>query len=107
MVQLDFLRISPVFYIFSRSVPELVWAMMIIFILKPGILPGAIAFALHNFGILGKLWAEVIEDLDATRPIRNLASTGASKIEILFYGVLPIFLYQGFLRIFYTGGKSS
>src|SRR3954470_1843315 len=50
-----------IFYIFSRSVPELVWAMMIIFIFKPGILPGAIALALHNFGILGKLWAEVIE----------------------------------------------
>ena len=51
-------------YIFSRAIPELVWAMMIIFILKPGILPGAIALALHNFGILGKLCAEVIENLD-------------------------------------------
>lgn len=80
-----------IFYIFSRSVPELVWAMMIIFIFKPGILPGAIALALHNFGILGKLWAEAIEDMD-TRPIRNLASTGASKIQILFYGILPTVL---------------
>ena len=75
-------------YIFSRSVPELVWAMMIIFIFKPGLLPGAIALALHNFGILGKLWAEVIEDMDP-RPIRNLASSGASKIQIFFYGILP------------------
>ncbi|MFZ7945052.1 PhnE/PtxC family ABC transporter permease [Neobacillus sp. 19] len=77
-----------IFYIFSRSVPELVWAMMIIFIFKPGLLPGAIALALHNFGILGKLWAEVIEDMDS-RPIRNLATAGASKIETLFYGILP------------------
>ncbi|MEH7303328.1 PhnE/PtxC family ABC transporter permease [Neobacillus drentensis] len=76
-------------YIFSRSVPELVWAMMIIFIFKPGLLPGAIALALHNFGILGKLWAEVIEDMDP-RPIRNLASSGASKIQIFFYGILPM-----------------
>ncbi|MBM7653285.1 PhnE/PtxC family ABC transporter permease [Neobacillus cucumis] len=75
-------------YIFSRAVPELVWAMMIIFIFKPGLLPGAIALALHNFGILGKLWAEVIEDMDS-RPIRNLASAGASKIESFFYGILP------------------
>ncbi|WP_053366691.1 PhnE/PtxC family ABC transporter permease [Bacillus sp. FJAT-27245] len=75
-------------YIFSRAVPELVWAMMIVFILKPGLLPGAIALALHNFGILGKLWAEVIEDMD-TRPVRNLASAGASKWQSLFYGVLP------------------
>jgi phosphonate transport system permease protein len=77
-----------IIYIFSRSVPELVWAMMIIFIFKPGLLPGAIALALHNFGILGKLWAEAIEDMDP-RPIRNLASAGASKLEILFYGIIP------------------
>ncbi|MFP7298057.1 PhnE/PtxC family ABC transporter permease [Neobacillus niacini] len=88
------------FYIFSRSVPELVWAMMIIFIFKPGILPGALALALHNFGILGKLWAEVIEDMDP-RPIRNLAAAGASKIEILFYGILPIVLPRFLTYILY------
>ncbi|NWQ43820.1 ABC transporter permease subunit [Bacillus sp. EB106-08-02-XG196] len=88
------------FYIFSRSVPELVWAMMIIFIFKPGILPGALALALHNFGILGKLWAEVVEDMDP-RPIRNLASAGASKIEILFYGILPIVLPRFLTYILY------
>lgn len=87
-------------YIFSRSVPELVWAMMIIFIFKPGILPGALALALHNFGILGKLWAEVIEDMDP-RPIRNLATAGASKIEILFYGILPMVMPRFLTYILY------
>lgn len=87
-------------YIFSRSVPELVWAMMIIFILKPGILPGALALALHNFGILGKLWAEVIEDMDP-RPIRNLAASGASKIETLFYGILPIVMPRFLTYVLY------
>ena len=77
-----------VLYIFSRAIPELVWAMIIVFILKPGILPGAIALALHNFGILGKLCAEVIENMDE-RPVRNLASSGASKTQMLLYGVLP------------------
>ncbi|WML39826.1 ABC transporter permease subunit [Neobacillus sp. OS1-2] len=91
------IRIS---YIFSRSVPELVWAMMIIFIFKPGLLPGAIALALHNFGILGKLWAEVIEDMDP-RPIRNLAASGASKIETLFYGILPTVLPRFLTYILY------
>ncbi|MFJ7726272.1 PhnE/PtxC family ABC transporter permease [Neobacillus sp. NPDC097160] len=89
-----------IFYIFSRSVPELVWAMMIIFIFKPGLLPGAIALALHNFGILGKLWAEVIEDMDS-RPIRNLAASGASKIETLFYGILPTVLPRFLTYILY------
>ncbi|WP_246861173.1 ABC transporter permease subunit [Bacillus sp. REN3] len=87
-------------YVFSRAVPELVWAMLIIFIFKPGILPGAIALALHNFGILGKLCAEVIEDLDP-RPIRNLATCGASRLQILFYGILPSILPKFLTYILY------
>jgi ABC-type phosphate/phosphonate transport system permease subunit len=87
-------------YVFSRAVPELVWAMIIIFIFKPGILPGAIALALHNFGILGKLCAEVIEDLDA-RPVRNLASSGAGRVQILFYGILPSALPRFLTYILY------
>ncbi|CEG27372.1 phosphonate ABC transporter permease [Bacillus sp. B-jedd] len=87
-------------YIFSRAVPELVWAMLIVFILKPGLLPGAIALALHNFGILGKLWAEVIEDMDA-RPVRNLASAGASKWQSLFYGVIPAVMPKFLTYILY------
>jgi phosphonate transport system permease protein len=89
-----------IIYIFSRSVPELVWAMLIIFIFKPGLLPGAIALALHNFGILGKLWAEVIEDMDP-RPIRNLASSGASKLQILFYGIIPTVMPRFLTYILY------
>jgi ABC-type phosphate/phosphonate transport system permease subunit len=87
-------------YIFSRAVPELVWAMIIIFIFKPGILPGAIALALHNFGILGKLCAEVIEDQDS-RPVRNLASSGAGRVQILLYGVLPAALPRFLTYILY------
>lgn len=87
-------------YIFSRAIPELIWAMIIVFILKPGILPGAIALALHNFGILGKLCAEVIEDLDE-RPVRNLASCGASKSQMLLYGVLPAVMPQFLTYILY------
>mgnify|MGYP005828370163 FL=1 len=87
-------------YIFSRAIPELVWAMIVIFIFKPGILPGAIALALHNFGILGKLCAEVIEDTDS-RPIRNLASAGAGRAQILMYGVFPTVLPQFLTYILY------
>lgn len=87
-------------YIFSRAVPELVWAMIIIFIFKPGILPGAIALALHNFGILGKLFAEAIEDLDS-RPVRNLSSSGAGRFQLLVYGVLPTALPRFLTYILY------
>ena len=39
-------------YALSRSVPELIWAMLLVFIFAPGILPGALALAIHNSGIL-------------------------------------------------------
>lgn len=75
-------------YMIGRGVPELFWAMLIILVFNPGILPGAIALAIHNYGILGKLCSEVIEDLDP-RPIRSLRSSGANLTQILFYGILP------------------
>ncbi|MBO8172750.1 MAG: ABC transporter permease subunit [Bacillaceae bacterium] len=89
-----------ILYVFSRAVPELIWAMLIIFIFKPGILPGAVALALHNFGILGKLCAEVIEDLDM-RPIRSLASSGAGKTQILIYGIIPMVMPKFITYILY------
>jgi phosphonate transport system permease protein len=89
-------------YIFSRAVPELVWAMIIVFIFKPGILPGALALAIHNFGILGKLCAEVVEDVDL-RPIRNLASSGGSSSQILIYGVIPTVMPKFLSYILYRG----
>jgi ABC-type phosphate/phosphonate transport system permease subunit len=75
-------------YTLSRAIPELLWAMLIIFVLAPGILPGAIALAIHNWGILGKLSAEVVEGMD-TRPLRALRSAGAGRLQMLAYGVLP------------------
>lgn len=72
----------------SRGVPELVWAMIIIFFLSPGILPGALALAFHNYGIVGKLSAEVVENLDR-RPARALRAAGAGNVQMLLYGILP------------------
>lgn len=72
----------------SRSVPELIWAMLIVFILTPGTLAGALALAIHNYGIIGRLAAEVVEDMDQ-RPIRALRSSGASPLQILFYCIIP------------------
>ncbi len=80
-------------YVITRALPELVWAMIIIFIFSPGILPGAIALGLHNFGILGKLCAEVVEDLDL-RPARAVRSAGARTPQMLFYAILPAVLPQ-------------
>ena len=76
------------FFLVSRAIPELMWAMILVFILKPGILPGALALAIHNMGVLGKLCGEVIEDMNE-KPVQNLALSGAGKLQLLFYGILP------------------
>lgn len=87
-------------YVFSRAVPELLWAMLIVFVLTPGILPGALALGLHNFGILGKLCADVVEDLDP-RPVRALRAAGASTGQLLAYAVLPMALPQFLTYLLY------
>lgn len=87
-------------YALSRSVPELIWAMLLVFIFAPGILPGALALAIHNFGILGKLSAEVVEGLD-TRPARALRTSGAGWFQVIAYAILPAALPRFITYLFY------
>ena len=75
-------------FIFTRGIPELFWAMLIIFVLSPGVLAGAVALGIHNAGILGKLSSEIVEGLDL-RPLHALRSSGAGRFQVLAYGVLP------------------
>ncbi len=74
--------------LFTRAVPEPIWALIFLFVFFPGILPGAIALGIHNLGILGRLMAEVTENLDH-RPLRSLKALGASGSQVFLYGVLP------------------
>ena len=62
----------------TRAVPELIWAMVIIFFLSPGILPGAVALAVHNYGVVGRLSAEVVENLEPG-PARALRAAGREQ----------------------------
>ena len=77
-----------IFYTLTRAVPELVWAMLIVFFLSPGIIPGALALGVHNLGIVGRLTSEVVENLDPA-PARALRAAGASSPKVLLYGVFP------------------
>ena len=84
----------------TRAIPELVWALIIIFFLSPGILPGALALGLHNYGVLGKLSAEVVENLDP-RPTRALRAAGSSNFQMLLYGIIPQALPQFLTFVLY------
>lgn len=80
-------------WVLSRAVPELVWALILVLILPPGLLAGALALGIHNFGIVSKLCSEVVEDLDP-RPVRALRASGSGSMQALLYGVLPQALPQ-------------
>ncbi len=87
-------------FIFSRGIPELMLAMIIVFAFSPGILAGALALGIHNYGILGKLSAEVVEDLDP-RSARALRTSGSSVFQMLAYGILPQALPQFLTYLLY------
>ena len=71
-----------------RAIPEIVIALILIFIMGGGPVPAMIAIALHTIGALGKLFSEVVENVDR-RPIEGLSSVGASWTQRMWLGVLP------------------
>jgi phosphonate transport system permease protein len=71
-----------------RAIPEIVVALVLIFILGGGPVPAMIAIALHTTGALGKLFSEVSENADL-KPVEGLASAGASWSQSMWLGVLP------------------
>ncbi len=84
----------------ARAIPAPILALVILYGMFPGILPGALALAIHNFGILGRLMAEVNENLP-DGPLRALRSLGASSGGLIFYGILPANLARFVAYILY------
>lgn len=76
-----------------RTIPEMVWALIFVFLVGLGPFPGVLALGVHTGGVLGKLFGEVLENVDS-QPIESLQSTGASRLQILFYGIAPQVLPQ-------------
>jgi len=84
-------RLIPVFrrlLDIMRAVPEIVIALVLIFILGGGPVPAMIAIAIHTAGALGKMFSEVAENADL-KPVDGLASTGARWTQQMLLGVLP------------------
>nr|WP_323043110.1 phosphonate ABC transporter, permease protein PhnE [Gemmobacter sp.] len=72
----------------SRAIPEIVIALMLIYILGGGPVPAVAAIALHTAGALGKLFSEVAENADLG-PVEGLSSTGATWGQQMWLGILP------------------
>lgn len=84
----------------ARAIPAPILALVILYGMFPGLLPGALALAIHNFGILGRLMAEVNENLPDA-PVRGLRSLGATPVALIFYGILPSNLSRFLAYILY------
>jgi phosphonate transport system permease protein len=71
-----------------RSVPDLVWALLFVTAVGLGPFPGALALGVHSVGMLGRLFSEVIEDMDMG-PVEALTLTGASRLQVFTHAVVP------------------
>ena len=72
----------------SRSINSLIWALMLVAIIGPGILAGVIAIALRSIGFCSKLLYEAIEEIEVTQ-VEAIEATGATRAQQLSYGIAP------------------
>lgn len=73
---------------FCRTVPEIVFALIFVIAFGLGPMPGVLAIAIHTAGALGKLFSEVVENIDM-KPVEGAVATGASWPEMVRFGVVP------------------
>ncbi len=79
---------------FLRSVPELVWAALMVIAAGLGPFAGTLALALHTTGVLGRLYAESLENVPPL-PERALRDAGSGHVAAFAYATLPLVAAQG------------
>jgi phosphonate transport system permease protein len=72
----------------SRSINSLLWALMLVIILGPGVFAGMLAIGFRSIGFCAKLLYEAIEEIDVNQ-VEAVTATGASGPQILSYGIVP------------------
>ena len=85
---------------FARAIPEYVWAFLLLAMLGQQAWPAVLALALHNAGILGRLGAEVVENIEPGVP-RALRALGGTRLQVAAIGVVPLVLPRFLLYFFY------
>lgn len=73
---------------FCRTVPELVFALLFVVAFGLGPLPGVLAIMIHTFGALGKLFSEVVENIDM-KPVEGAISSGATRWQAIRFAAVP------------------
>ncbi len=72
----------------SRSINSLIWALLLVTILGPGLLAGILAIALRSIGFIGKLLYEAVEEIDETQ-VEAVRATGAGAMQVMDYAIVP------------------
>ena len=90
------------FFDICRSFPELVIALILLYLMGQSPIPAIIAVTIHTIGALGKLFSEAVENSDL-KPLEGLESVGANWVQRMRFGLLPqampLFLSYGLLRL--------
>ena len=73
---------------FCRTVPDIVFALIFVIAFGLGPMAGVLALTIHTVGALGKLFAEVVENIDG-KPLEGVSATGASWVQGVRFAVLP------------------
>jgi phosphonate transport system permease protein len=85
----NFVRPVALFIIVSsRSINALIWALMLVTIVGPGVFAGIVAIALRSIGFCAKLLYEAIEEIDESQ-VEAVRATGASGTQVTTYGIVP------------------
>jgi len=72
----------------SLSINSLIWALLLVAIIGPGLLAGILSIALRSVGFVGKLLYEAIEEIDESQ-VEAVSASGASRMQILDYAIIP------------------
>lgn len=71
-----------------RAVPDLMWVLVFLLAVGLGPFAGALALGVHTGGVLGKLYADTLEEVSPL-PLRGLRAVGATPLQLLVWGAWP------------------
>ena len=72
----------------SRSINSLIWALLLVSIIGPGVLAGIVAIGLRSIGFIAKLLYEAIEEIDEAQ-VEAVTATGGSPAQVINYAIVP------------------
>jgi len=72
----------------TRSINSLIWALLLVAIIGPGVFAGMVAISIRSIGFCAKLLYEAIEEIDL-KQVEAITATGGSRWQVMAYGIVP------------------